>query len=211
MYKSIVEQSEGMDSDFSVVRLLFSCWSLTCIIITTAYKSKLAAFMTITTIREPDSIMELLDENYYFQVDQEDWSLLKFNLEQQTDSVYKKIVSRCRNNLDVCDAIESTFGEKIANIDETTTLHYRVNSFIDKTNTYNVKAVLYTNLLYIYLQTLNVCVHLSKEHDFKSLRFARQTMFKIIYAWPFQLNSAVRMRFSEEIGILHASGHITNW
>lgn len=67
-YKAVVDQPEGIKTQSSVMRILFSTWSLTAIILTTAYKTKLAAFMISPSLQEPNSAKDLLKKNYYFQV-----------------------------------------------------------------------------------------------------------------------------------------------
>lgn len=122
------------------------------IIITTAYRSKLASTMIKPVRKEPGSILDLYNEGYtfqvcihtklflqtyfcnfvnlqkfwLFQVNTEDWSVLQENLQESTDQRYVNIIDRCNNELTFCEALAATLQGEVAIIDEDTPMQYIV-------------------------------------------------------------------------------------
>lgn len=134
------------------LKLILSIWFLMSIIITTAYRSKLASTMIKPVRKEPGSILDLYNEGYTFQVcihtklflqtcfcnfvnlqkfwllqvNTEDWSVLQENLQESTDQRYVNIIDRCNNELTFCEALAATLQGEVAIIDEDTPMQYIV-------------------------------------------------------------------------------------
>lgn len=168
----------------SVLRILLSSWMLGVIIINTIYVAKLFSSMTHPKIYEPNSVIELLEQDYKFLVFKQEWHVLKNHLMESDDDMYGKILKRCIDKYDYCEAVNLIFGNQLAMIEECIPLQY---------------------------EALTTCRNdLIAEYE-STLRFTSEQLFSNDYAWPFPLGSPLKARFSKIILNLHATGHLIKW
>lgn len=121
-----MEQPFPIQPKSSVLRMLMSSWMLGVIIIDTIYIAKLLSSMTHPNIHEPNSAKELLDQDYKFLVFTQEWLVLKNYLSESADETYDKILKRCIDKFEYCDAIHKLFGNRFAMIEEGIPLQYEV-------------------------------------------------------------------------------------
>lgn len=105
-------------------------WFLTAIILTTAFRTKLASLLIKPRGDDPNSIQDLIDSDYYFRVDCDDATLLKSNLQTSNDSLFEEVLRRSKDNLPFCPTVLELLSEKIAYIEEESSVEFRVNYFI---------------------------------------------------------------------------------
>ncbi|GJQ73289.1 hypothetical protein Trydic_g13661 [Trypoxylus dichotomus] len=165
------------------LKLILSVWFLMAIIITTAYKSKLASTMIKPVKREPSSVLELYDEGYTFQVNNEDWSVLEENLAHSFDQRYVNILDRCRNDLKFCEAVAATLKRRAAIIDEDTALQYII---------------------------LTTCPNYTP-FEMSRFRLVKDYLFPSVHAWPLRYGAPYKYRFSITLQRLVDSGIIEYW
>lgn len=126
---SIVEQTAlGNQLKFlrlSSLRFLFLIWWLSCLSLTSIYKSELASTLIKPKYNQNNRIDDLVKKNFQFQVSR-DWSVLRENLETSSDQNYEKLLKSINSDLGFCEAILALASQKLAAIYEETALQYNV-------------------------------------------------------------------------------------
>jgi hypothetical protein len=108
------------------VRILFLIWWLSSSSLTSMYKSQLASSLIRPIYNQPNRIDELVEKDFRFHVNTDDWSVLRENLETSSDKVYSKILTRVEDNLEFCSSVLALLGRKLAVIDEEIPIQYDV-------------------------------------------------------------------------------------
>ncbi|KAF5299420.1 hypothetical protein FQA39_LY11566 [Lamprigera yunnana] len=167
-------------------RLMFITWLYACIILITAYKSKVVSIMIHPQLIMYDSIQEMLQEGYTFQVSDEDWSVLKENWEasMNSETVFQQILRKTSANLTICAALQKVLENKVAYIDEFSPLVYQV---------------------------YNHCLPHMDAQPISELCLINKEVFPSYHIWPLQLGAPYIDRFSKIIEDLHSAGILTYW
>nr|XP_015834218.1 PREDICTED: uncharacterized protein LOC107397694 [Tribolium castaneum] len=184
---SIVEQTVGKQIklfQLPSLRILFLIWWLSSLSLTSVYKSQLASCLIKPSYNQPNRIDDLVKMDFSFQVNREDWSVLRENLETSSDEIYKKLLMNIRDDLGFCDAVLALDTDKIALINEENALQYAI---------------------FKRCKTLN--------WDYRSkLRLVNENLFPSTYhAWSMRMGSPFRLKFSETIGKMDDHGLIDHW
>ncbi|KAK4874536.1 hypothetical protein RN001_013896 [Aquatica leii] len=166
-------------------RLVFIGWLYTCIILITAYKSKVVSMMIDSQYEEFESIQELLYHGYTFQVSNQDWSVLKENWEASAklDKSFYEILKKTSSNQSTCDAVDKMLKNKVAYIDETSTMLYQVS----------------------------LCPSFIIQEPSSQLCLIDKQVSPSYHIWPMQIGAAYRHRFSYVIENLHSAGILSFW
>ncbi|KAF5269563.1 hypothetical protein FQR65_LT05901 [Abscondita terminalis] len=129
MVRGIFEQPlRFLPINYMTKRLVFIIWLYTCIILITAYKSKVVSMMISSDNHEFSSIEDLLNNGYTFQVSSQDWSLLReyWEASAKSDQTIQTVMKQIRNDLPTCDAVEKMINNKVVYIDERSHMLYKV-------------------------------------------------------------------------------------
>ncbi|KAK5641039.1 hypothetical protein RI129_009586 [Pyrocoelia pectoralis] len=167
-------------------RIIFINWCLACIILVTVYKSKIVSMLVETYYIEYNSLEDLSRNGYTFLVSNLDWSVLKENWEaaMEADGQYQDIIRKTRNNLGTCEAVEEVTNNKVAYIEEISTLLYQV---------------------------INDCKLNITPQEFSELCLTKNKVFPSDHVWALQLGAPYGQKFSEVIDRLHSAGILTFW
>nr|XP_022913907.1 uncharacterized protein LOC111424557 [Onthophagus taurus] len=184
-FRNIIDQTvPRLKLNLITTRLILSVWFLASIILTTAYKSKLASTMIKPKILEPNTVIDLYNQGYSFQVNTEDWTVLKESLLNSIDKRYKDLLDRCFDDLDFCEAVKKTFNKKVAVFDEETAMPFII---------------------------FNTCRDLFGPNEMVRFRLVKQQLFPSVHAWPLRLGAPYRHRFSSTFQILISAGIVEHW
>ncbi|RZC40792.1 uncharacterized protein BDFB_004391, partial [Asbolus verrucosus] len=183
---SIVEQTaSALQMRFlkvSCLRLIFAIWWLSLLSLTSVYKSQLASTLIKPSFKEPGRIEALVERGFKFQVNKEDWSVLKENLVSSLDDVYAKVLRAVDDDLEFCQSVVAACGEKIAVIDEEIPIQYDIN---------------------------RRCINIITPEELSRLRLINENIFPSTYhAWSMRVGLPFRLTFSKTIGRMDDYGLI---
>lgn len=156
-------------------------WFVVGIIFSTAYKSKLTSILIKPRIWQPQTIQELVDNNYKFRLMSKEWDVLKESANLTIDSVFMKVLANAKDDLKYCEAIRKTLNEPVAFLQEEIPMQYQI---------------------------LNTCGDELTQNEYETLRIVNERIFPNNHAWPMQLAAPYVHKFSECFLRLQSMGYI---
>lgn len=156
-------------------------WVAVGIICSTVYKSKLTAILIKPRVWLPQTVQELVENDYNFRVMPKDWGVLKEGTNSTADSAYTKALEHAKDDLSYCDTIKRTIYGQAALLQEETPMQFQI---------------------------LKVCAEELTRTEYETLRIVNERIFPYNHAWPMQLAAPYVSRFSEYFQRLQAIGYI---
>ncbi|XP_044736683.1 glutamate receptor ionotropic, delta-1-like [Chrysoperla carnea] len=180
MYMYLVEQCTKYWHTFEYfpnsIRIIILGWWAFCLIMCNTYKSHLAASMLSTLEVDPNTLEDLVAQNYNFHFNNEDSTTLKDSMINSTNKIYSEIYERSFSKYDGCESLERSLSENFAIIDEFSSLKFQ-----------------------IYFQ----CTKLSHHHKFRKLH---GEILPSRYSWAFQKRKPYITVFSRKMLHLYEAG-----